>query len=97
MKNHKPLFQSLYVGNSHHIFIPFCLQHPIKLIMFLCNPIFFITSNSETRPADSISVASSAAGKRVHHFSTEKMSWMIQNDNTSQRKAPTLKKLDRGY
>ena len=39
--------------------IPFCVQHPIRLIMFLWLPILFIVFISDTRSASSSSVASS--------------------------------------
>ena len=38
--------------------LPFCVQAPIRLIMFLCLPISFIVSISDKRSANSFSVAS---------------------------------------
>ncbi len=79
MPNHKPaISESLYAGNRHHIYLPFCLQHPIKLIMFLCGPIFFITSNSETRSADVTSVASSVTRIQVKAPTLQKQKTLIE-------------------
>lgn len=46
--------------NSSAGYPPFNVQAPMKLIMFLCFPIPFMTSISDTRSASSCSVASAA-------------------------------------
>lgn len=46
------------LGPSHPL--PSWVQTPSRLIMFLCRPISFITSISETRSAKSLSEALSA-------------------------------------
>lgn len=50
--------------------LPPCVQAPSKLMMFLCFPIIFIISISDTRSDRSLSVASSVPGGRVSSSGT---------------------------
>lgn len=47
---------------------PACVQAPSRLMMFLCFPIIFIISISDTRSERSLSVASSAWRGRAQHI-----------------------------